>query len=170
MPFTCCLAPDLWPWCASAGSKASGDGTLLMRAWRWGAQSAQSVGFVRVCERRTMVGGVQLCRFFGFPSVHEPCIKHHDGHENQQRALCGHPKIKRPTMDVDRQIACKKTRPKTGQKPNRQQCPLQTVLTFFQRGRWRVNFRHAQGYAKTHGVCMRRATPIFGVYPSMQCR
>jgi hypothetical protein len=41
-------------------------------------------------------------------------------------------------------------------------------LTFFQRGRWRVNFRHAQGYAKTHGVCMRSATPIFSVYPCMQ--
>lgn len=132
------------------------------------ALNAQSVGFVSVFERRTMVARAELGHFFGFPAVHEPRIKHHDGHENQQRALCSHPKIKRPTVDVDGQVACKKTRPKTGQKPNGQQGPLQTVLTFFQRSRWRVNFRHAQGYAKTHGVCWRSATPIFSVYPCMQ--
>lgn len=108
-----------------------------------------------------MMRGAQLCHFFGLPAVHEPRIKHHDGHENQQRALCGHPKINRPPIDFHGQIACKKTRPKTGQKPNRQQGPLQTVLTFFQRGRWRVNFRHAQGYAKKPWrLYAQRHTPI----------
>ena len=75
------------------------------------ALNAQSVGFVSVFERRTMVARAELGHFFGFPAVHEPRIKHHDGHENQQRALCSHPKIKRPTVDVDGQVACKKTSP-----------------------------------------------------------
>jgi len=165
MPSACCFDPD---------QRVCRYRNLLMRraqpstALCWGAMKAQSVGIVRVCVRRTMGCRAEVGNFFGLPTVHEPRIQHHDGHKNQQRALCGHPKIKRPTMDFDGQIACKKTRPKTGQKPNRQQGPPQTVLTFFQRGRWRVNFRHAQGYAKTHGVCLRNATPIFGVYPCMQ--